>query len=199
MVAINKRRKMLTMAESKIERAKERAKAKKEKEKKPQGRPTSYTDMIAKHICNEIMKGRSLKKICTQDKNMPSEPTVYSWLQRGNKNFNEMFFNNYREAKDIQAERFVEEIVDISDDGENDTYSKLNPKTGKYEEVVDYDHIRRSELRIKARMWTAARILPKKYGDKSMMELSGPDGKSLAPEKIIIDFGNGEQAELEDE
>jgi hypothetical protein len=145
------------------------------------------------------MKGRSLKKICTQDKNMPSEPTVYSWLQRGNKNFNEMFFNNYREAKDIQAERFVEEIVDISDDGENDTYSKLNPKTGKYEEVVDYDHIRRSELRIKARMWTAARILPKKYGDKSMMELSGPDGKSLAPEKIIIDFGNGEQAELEDE
>ena len=190
---------MLTKKEKLEKKKKETILRKREQNKLPNHRPAIYSDKIAKHILNEIMKGRSLKKICTKDNNMPSEPTVYSWLQRGNKYFNEDFFNKYKEAKDIQAERFVEEIIDIADDGENDTYEKLNPKTGKVEEYVDHDHIRRSELRLKARMWVTSRLLPKKYGDSSKVELTGADGSPLIPQKILIDFGDKELVELEDE
>lgn len=190
---------MLTKKEKLEKKKKETILRRREQNKKPKGRPTSYSDKIAKHILNELMKGRSLKKICTKDDNLPNETTVYSWLQRANKNFNQDFFNKYKEAKDIQAERFVEEIIDIADDGENDTYEKLNPKTGKIEEYVDQDVIRRSELRLKARMWVTSRLLPKKYGDKSTMELSGTDGSPLIPQKILIDFGDKELVELEDE
>ena len=190
---------MLTKKEKLEKQKKEIAIRRREKTKLPKGRPTSYSDKIAKHICNEIAKGRSLKKICTKDNNMPTEPTVYSWLLRGSKTFNEYFFNKYREAKDMQADRFAEEIIDIADDGENDTYERLNPKTGKMETVVDHDHIRRSELRLKARMWATSKLLPKKYGDSSKVELTGADGSPLMPQKIVIDFGNNEVAELEDE
>ena len=48
-------------------------------------------------------------------------------------------------------------------------------------------------------MWVTSRLLPKKYGDKSTMELSGTDGSPLIPQKILIDFGDKELVELEDE
>lgn len=190
---------MLTKAEKRAKQKKETLIRRREKNKLPQGRPKSYSEQVGRHICNEIAKGRSLKKICTKDNNMPTEPTVYSWLQRKNKYFVESFFNSYREAKDMQAERFAEEIIEIADDGENDTYEKLNPKTGKVETYVDHDHIRRSDLRLKARMWATSKLLPKKFGDLTKVELTGADGAPLIPEKVIIDFGNGNKAELEDE
>lgn len=190
---------MLTKKEKLEKKKKETILRRRELNKRPMGRPKSYTREIGQHIYNELIKGRSLKKICTKDNNMPSEPTVYSWLQREKKSFVEDFFNKYKEAKNIQAERFVEEIIDIADDGENDTYERLNPRTGKIETVVDQDVIRRSELRLKARMWVTSRLLPKKYGDQSKVELTGVDGSPLIPEKILIDFGNKEVVELEDE
>ncbi len=32
--------------------------------------------------------------------------------------------------------------------------------------VVDHEHIQRSRLRVDARKWIAAKLLPKRYGDK---------------------------------
>lgn len=166
------------------------------KEDKPiMGRPKVYSDKIAKRICREMIKGRSVAKIC-KDADMPSEPTVYSWLQKGSANYQENFFKWYNDARIIRAERLAEEIIDIADDGTNDTYESYNKKTGALETIVDNDVIRRSELRVKARQWWVSKILSHKYGDKSQLEVTGAGGRPLAPEKIIIDFGDGNEAEL---
>jgi hypothetical protein len=38
----------------------------------------------------------------------------------------------------------------------------------------------RDRLRVDARKWVAAKLLPKKYGDRIQQEVSGPDGGPIA-------------------
>lgn len=181
---------MLTKEELKIKRRKMKKLEEERRNKKPRGRPTIYSSKIADHICREIAKGRSLKNICTNDSGMPTEMTVYSWLQKDNKYFNEDFFYKYRLAKDMQAERFAEEIIEIADNSENDIIERKDPKTGEVKKLVNYENIKRAELRLKARIWATSKILPKKYGDSSRLELSGKDGERLFPTMLVLDFSD---------
>lgn len=50
----------------------------------------------------------------------------------------------------------AEEIVEIADDGANDIDG----------DKVDHENVQRSRLRVDARKWVAARLLPKRYGDR---------------------------------
>ena len=85
----------------------------------------------------------------------------------------------------------MDEIKDIADDGTNDTYEYENPKTGKVETRVDFDHIKRSALRVDTRKWLASHLLPRKFSDR--VQLTGAEGKDLipastTPTKVIIKF-----------
>ena len=91
---------------------------------------------------------------------MPNRVTVYDWLKT-----NDLFYNNYARSKDIQADLFAEEIIDIADDSELDRRTIVKPD-GSEVEIVDQDHINRARLRVDARKWVASKILPKKYGDQ---------------------------------
>ncbi len=51
--------------------------------------------------------------------------------------------------------------MDIADDVSSDF---TTGKDGKV--TVNHDHIQRSRLRVDARKWIAAKLLPKRYGDK---------------------------------
>jgi len=130
---------------------------------------TTYTDEIANEICSRLVDGKSLKKICEMD-DMPSKSTVFKWLSE-----NETFSDKYARAREAQADTLADEIIDIADDGENDTYEddEGNVKTNQ-------DVIARSRLRVDARKWIASKLKPKKYGDKITQELTGKDGKDLS-------------------
>ena len=90
----------------------------------------------------------------------------------------------YARAKELQAEMLADEIIQISDDGSNDTYKKTDADGNEYGEEVNHDVIARSRLRVDARKWVAAKLLPKKYGDKQGLELTGPAGGPLLIQKI---------------
>lgn len=67
----------------------------------------------------------------------------------------------YARARERQADKLVSDMLQIADDGANDTYvdEEGNTKT-------DQDVVARSRLRIEARKWLAGKMNAKRYGDK---------------------------------
>lgn len=136
----------------------------------PAGRPTTCTPETTREICARLMEGNSLRSICRDD-DMPAFRTVMGWLADEEK-YPE-FSHQYARAREIQAECWADEIIDIADDGRND-YQSREGKGGEELVTVDHDHIQRSKLRVDSRKWVASRLLPKKYGDKQ--QITGKDG-----------------------
>ncbi len=118
------------------------------------GRPSLYTEALAAKICLRLAEGESLRSICA-DKAMPGLSTVMGWLFDGK---HEGFPEQYARAREAQAELRADEITDIADGVEH----------GASEAV------QAARLRIDARKWIAAKLLPKRYGDK--LNLGGTVG-----------------------
>lgn len=128
------------------------------------GRPTDYTHELAVQICTHIAHGMPLTKLCKIN-GMPDVSTVYRWLAESSKaDFREM----YTRAREDQADTLADEIVEIADDTANDT---LHTEDGKA--YANSEWINRSRLRVDARKWVAAKLKPRKYGDK--LALGGDD------------------------
>ena len=136
----------------------------------PGGRPSDYKPETATAICERLSQGESLRKIC-EDEAMPSKSTVMLWL-----NAHPEFSDQYAHAREAQADHWAEEIVQISDDGANDTYKDDDGNVR-----TDQDVIARSRLRVDTRKWLMARMAPKKYGDKITQEVTGANGSPLVP------------------
>ncbi len=151
---------------------------------KKKGRPSLYTEPLAPEICRRLAEGESLRAICA-DKAMPSISTVMGWLFDGN---HDEFSEQYARAREAQAEVRADEIVDIADDDTNDFTAD---KDGKI--VANNEHIQRSRLRVDARKWIAAKLLPKRYGDKLQHTGDGggpirvrPDLSKLTGEELDV-------------
>ena len=119
------------------------------------GRPSEYTEAMGLAICERIADGESLRSICLLDE-MPAKSTVFKWLTQQTE-----FADQYTRAREAQADVLADEIIDIADDGSRDYVKQEDGR-----EVVDYDHISRARLRVDARKWIAAKLKPKKYGEK---------------------------------
>jgi hypothetical protein len=139
--------------------------------KKP-GRPSIYTPEIVDAICDAIAKGEGVATICARA-GMPAEKTVYLWLDDPSK---AEFLQRYMRAREAQADLLAEQILQIADDGTNDTQKDEDGKVR-----VDQDVIARSRLRVDARKWLAGKLAPKKYGDK--LALGGAD--DLPPIDVV--------------
>ena len=144
---------------------------------KPVGRPGKFSQAAADRICIEIADGRSLRSIC-RDPGAPRINTVMRWLADGT---NADFRQQYARAREVQADRLAEEILEIADDGSNDTYIDENGNAR-----TDQDVIARSRLRVDARKWLAAKMAPKKYGDKLLAEHTGADGGPINQSLSVV-------------
>lgn len=140
------------------------------------GRPSSFTQELADSICEHIAGGRSLVSWCKEDESRPAYTTVMRWLDS-----NEAFQNNYARARQDQADYLAEEIIQIADDGENDSY---RDEEGRVR--VDQDVIARSRLRVDARKWYAAKMAPKKYSDK--LAVGGSDDMPPIDHSLTVQF-----------
>jgi len=94
---------------------------------------------------------------------MPAVSSVYLWMGK-HKEFSEA----YARARDDQADTLADQIIEIADDGTNDTYVSENGTV-----LTNQDVVQRSRLRVDARKWIAAKLKPKKYGDRVEHALSG--------------------------
>lgn len=123
------------------------------------GRPSKYSNAVADTICERLASGESLVRVCKSD-DMPGLSTVFRWLAE-----NESFRDNYARAREVQADVLADEILDIADDGANDSYTDDEGR-----ERTDHDVIARSKLRVDARKWIASKLLPKKYGERQQVD-----------------------------
>lgn len=126
------------------------------------GRPTLFNQRTADAICERLASGLSLRNIC-RNKGMPHKATVFRWLA-----LNSEFSDQYARARESQADLLVDEMIDIAD------MPKIGKKTkrtsdGKVEEIT-FDMTEHRRLQIETRKWVAARMRPKKYGDKLDIE-----------------------------
>ena len=131
------------------------------------GQGSGYSEELAASICAQVSGGLTIKEICLLD-DMPGRTAVYKWLGE-----HEDFANMYARAREERAELVADEIIAIADDGGLDPNDK--------------------RVRIDARKWWAAKVNPKKFGDKVTNEHSGPDGGPIPVariERVIIDPKN---------
>lgn len=139
------------------------AKRKSAKPKAQMGRPSTYSEEKATEICARIAAGESLNSIC-KEQGQPGITAVYAWLLR-----HENFAKMYARAREEQADTLADEIVAIADDGSNDTSVDENGF-----ERTNQENIQRSKLRVDARKWVAAKLKPRKYGERVMGDPDNP-------------------------
>ena len=111
------------------------------------GRPSLFTETLAERICALIASGKSLRRICEEEEGMPTAETVRTWLLK-----HEGFSAQYARAREVQAEHYADEIVEIAD--------------------TEADAAK-ARVRVDARKWTASKLLPKKYGERIEQVHSG--------------------------
>lgn len=114
-----------------------------------------FEDGIIEDVLAEIASGRSLRSVCS-DNGMPSVKTFLGWI----KDDEDVLGKQYARACEMRADAIFEEVLEIADDGINDTYTKDG------NEITNHDVIARSRLRVDARKWMLGKMRPKKYGDK---------------------------------
>lgn len=107
---------------------------------------------------------------------MPAVSTMCLWLNQGAK---QEFLEQYEHAQAIKAENLADELLAIADDGTNDYMQRTNADNPGW--VANGEHIQRSRLRVDTRKWIAAKLLPKKYGDRNTTELIGLNNSKHMP------------------
>lgn len=105
-------------------------------------------------ICACISVGMPLAKICEANKDtIPTINTIFNWL-----NEDVDLLSQYMRAREASADHLADEIVWIAD-------NEPDPNVAR--------------VRIDARKWVAAKLKPKRYGDKITTEHTGAEGKPL--------------------
>ena len=123
------------------------------------GRPSGYNLALAEKICTRLSLGEGLQPIC-RDADMPSQASVYTWLHK-----HPAFLEMYTRAREEQAETHADLIVSIAD--ETPATVEVRDKDGNVLDIkLDSAYIAWQKNRIEARKWTAAKLKPRKYGDR---------------------------------
>lgn len=117
------------------------------------GRPSIYTPAIGEEICARLADGESLVSIC-RDPDLPGLRTVMRWAAE-----DDAFGTEYARAREAQAEVMDDKIITTAD------------------EITDPAVAR---VQIDAYKWRAAKLAPKRYGDK--LDLTSNDG-SMTPSR----------------
>jgi len=120
-----------------------------------------FDQKVADLICMMLSEGLSLRQILKADTTgaLPAQSTVYEWLLR-----HPLFAEQYARAREEQADTNADEILDIADE--------MPPEftDDKGRTYLDQTYIQWQKNRIEARKWTAAKLRPKKYGDRVAVE-----------------------------
>ncbi len=122
-------------------------------------------ELVMRHICDQLATTSygigSILKMGFNGKDLPSYSSIMAWLDADAK-----LLERYTRAKEAQADYMADEILDIADDGKNDWMERHDKEGENAGWQINGEHVQRSRLRIDSRKWLAAKLKPKKYGDK---------------------------------
>lgn len=119
----------------------------------------TYDLTIAQKICDDISSALflSVKDICEQP-GYPNVRTVYEWLRKYPE-----FEAMYDRAREAQALILAEQIIELIDEEP----ARVANKNG--EMVIDPAWVTNQKNRVDTRKWLAGKLLPKKYGDATIL------------------------------
>ena len=140
------------------------------------GRPTTYSDEMAKKVCEAIATNTCgyvhLERLYPD---LPAFTTVKEWRHR-----HPEFMSQYLEARRLQAELMVEEIDDMV------------PKEIRYyvddrgQERIDAPSAGLLIAKINNRKWQASKLAPKIYGDKKEIEQLTDENQKIKAELLEL-------------
>ena len=122
-------------------------------------RQSIMTPEIVETICERLADGESLVMICKDDA-MPGLRTVMRWAAE-----DAAFGAEYVRAREAQAEVMDDKIMTAAQDAGTDPQA--------------------ARVRIEAYKWSAAKLAPKRYGDK---QLVGSDPENPLPSGVQVTF-----------
>lgn len=137
---------------------------------KPVGRPSTFSQELADVICERLVGGESLRRICL-DEAFPDKVTVGRWLLKL-----DAFRTQYTRARELQADTLFDESLDIAD--ETEIGEVRTTKADGSIETRTEDMLGHRRLRIDTRKWMAGKLAPKKYGERQTVEHTDPDGNN---------------------
>lgn len=104
------------------------------------GRPSLYSAELAEIILERLAAGESMVQVCS-DEEMPGLRTVMRWAAD-----HPSFGTEYAQAREAQAEVMDDKILTAADAASTDPQA--------------------ARVKIEAYKWRAAKLAPKRYGDK---------------------------------
>jgi hypothetical protein len=114
---------------------------------------------------------------------LPKRQTVAAWVY-GTSHEHARFRDGYARARELLLDFYADEIIEISKDSAND-FIERDRRDGLKELAYNREHVERSKLRIDTLKWVLSKLAPKKFGDKSQIEMSGPDGGPMAVTTVL--------------
>lgn len=114
---------------------------------RPRTRPSIYDPGMIEKVCDELVAGRSILKIC-EDPAFPNHIEIYREMHR-----HPDLFQDIARAREAQQDAIVDELIEMADLATPEDYNVV-------------------KLRIWARQWRAAKLAPKKYGDKQVVDIT---------------------------
>lgn len=119
-------------------------------------RPAEFTDELFDLICERMMGGEWLRKICDNDPQMPSRQTFLRWIEKDTGRQ-----EKYARASRAMVDYWAEELLEISQETEKDTIVEPNGRRKCNHEWVANKRLHSENLR-----FLMSKIYPKRYGDK---------------------------------
>lgn len=124
------------------------------------GRPSIFSDEIVDAICDRMIMGESLVKICA-DPTMPSRPTIYKWFERYPD-----FYTKCARAREGLADVFVDKIMTLADE-------------------TTEENVQSQKVKISTAQWLAMKMAPRIYGDRTTTQITGHDGGAVVISQTI--------------
>lgn len=163
--------------------------------KHPGGRPTIFSAKLGAEVITRMLTGdnggcMSLRRVC-EATDMPGITTVMTWLAKDDDRFDE-FREQYARAREAHADQFFDEARQIADRplvGKK-IKRKLDSDGKVLREVETGDNIERARLQVDVRKWAAARLAPKKYGDRKIVQGDNDADPVNTVTEFTLDIGD---------
>ena len=124
-------------------------------------RPVVYSDEVAAAICEAVATTpRGLDWLSANRPGFPAPQTLHRW-----QNQKPEFRMALGFAKARQAELLVYQALEIADDDSGDV-EVVERRNGDTETRMNFEYVARSKLKVETRLKVAAKLDPKKWGEK---------------------------------
>lgn len=130
------------------------------------GRPSKYSEALARKICDRIAAGESVRSIAS-DKDMPTRSTITKWLSEKPE-----FSDRYAQAQDQHFD---------------DKFDAIEAEVRAC--PADSAEVQKMRLLVDTVKWRLAKMRPKKYGDKQALTNADGDG----PAELVVSWGDGKK------